>query len=135
MIRYLDDEVLAFLEKIKPLFTDVFLVLPMQSAPNDMRILFAHLLPMVGSIRGIHCNDIGFGLLDQHFPGTLAATNKLDLFINEPASIPACLDWLGAPQDFDVHGPKFLRASADSETIFAIVDAVRKACAFLFNFN
>ena len=130
--RHLDDEVLALLDNIKPLFTNVFLVIfSMQSALNDMQIVFTHLLPMLGSIRGIGCDDIGIvEFLEQQFPGTLAQAKELDLFAPKPTSIPACLNWLSAPLDFNLHGPRFLTGYARSEFIFAIVDTVRKVWIF-----
>ena len=123
----MDDEVIAFLDKIKLLFTNVFLaIFSTQSAPNNMRIVFTHILPMLGSIRGINCDNDGLGLLEQQFSGTLAQAKELDLFKPKPASIPTCLDWLDAPLDFHMLGPRLLRAYAEATTIFAIVDAVRK---------
>jgi hypothetical protein len=78
------------------------------------------------SIRGIRCNSDGIEMLEQQFPGTLARAKELDLIYPEPISIPACLNWLNAPLDFHVHGPRLLRAFAEATTISAIVDAVRK---------
>ena len=52
---------------------------------------------------------------------------KLKLIYPELAtSIPTYLNWLNAPLDFGVDGPRFLTLKAESETIFAIVDAVRE---------
>ena len=118
---------LDFLNKIKRLFKNVFLViLPTQSELNDLQIVLTQLLPMLGSIRGIYCNDISMELLEQHFPSKLALAKELQMFDPQPAFIPACLNWLSAPQDFHMLGPRCLRAYADATTNFAIVDAVRK---------
>ena len=128
-VRYLDDEVLAFLNKIKPLFDNVHLaIFSTQSAPNAMQILLTQLLPILGTIRGIQCSNADIALFEKQFPGTLArAAKELDLFNPKPASIPACLNWLSASRDFHLLGPRFLRASAEATTIFAVVDAVQKA--------
>ena len=112
LFRYLDDQVMAFLENIKPLFTNVFLVIfSTQSAPNNMQILFTHLLPMLTSIRGIYFENDDIELFDKQFPGNLArVANELDLFKPKPASIPACLNWLSAPLDVHVLEPRLWSA-------------------------
>ena len=95
-----------------------------------MRILFTHLLPIIGSIRAIKCdNDECMEFLERHFPDILAQAKELDLKLiagPAPAFIPACLNWLNAPLDFDVHGPRLLKIEADSDfsTIIAIVNIV-----------
>jgi len=86
---------------------------------------------MLGSIRGIYF-DLNDGMkmesFEQRFPGTLALAKELWLYKYDtrPASIPipALLNWLTAPQNFDVDGPRFLYVNVN--TISAFVDAVRK---------
>ena len=117
---------LQIMDKIKPLFTNVFLsffnIGSKQTA--KLRILLGHLLPMVASICGICCDNDGVRLLEQHYPGTLALAKELELSA-DPASIPAYLDWMSVPLDFDQYAPKFLIFYGKSETIHAIVEAVR----------
>ena len=123
---------LDFLHKIKPLFTDVFLDVSGLSfstkSAKNVRILFGHFLPMLASIRKIRCSNECIQFLEQHFNGTLAMAKEMILSGNaKPAFIPAYLNWLNAPFGFDgVHGPRCLKMFANSKTIFAIVDAVRK---------
>jgi hypothetical protein len=90
----------------------------------DMRILLGHLIPMLASIRGIECNHTELEVLEEHFPGTLALASELDLFTAKPAFIPTYLDWLNAP--LGVPGPRFLKISTCANTIFAIIDQIRK---------
>ena len=96
---------------------------------KDMRLVFGHLLPMLASIRGIFCNNKCVQFLEQHFPGTLAKAKELQLWA-EPAFIHAYLDWLDAPQDFEQHGPRFLKITANTNVIIPIVDAVRQVFSF-----
>ena len=126
IFSYFDDQVLDFLRKIQPLFTNVDLYLG-----DHTFILLDHLLPnllpMIGSIRGIHCEHIRY--LEQHFPGTLALAKELELGFAGPACIPEYFDWLSAPQDFDQHGPKFLKlmdSYCPQTGHVAIIDTVRK---------
>ena len=122
--RHLDDEVLTFLDKVKPLFTNVNLSIGSKQS-TKLRILFGHLLPKLGSIHEICCDNDDIKLLEQHYPGTLALAKELVL-VAEPAFIPAYLDWLNAPLDCVEHGrPRLLVMGAESETIHAIVEAVR----------
>ena len=95
-----------------------------------MRTLFAHLLPMLASIRRIYCENKCIQLFGRRFPGTLALARELEVFDPKPASIPALLNWLNAPPNFGVHGPKLLIGQLidDSKVIVAIVDAVRQVC-------
>ena len=86
----------------------------------DMRILFAHLIPMLASIRGIECNHIGFEILAAEYPGKLELAKELDLYTAKKAFIPAYMNWLIAPQ------PRFMKISACANAIFAIVDAVHQ---------
>ena len=129
LFRYLDDQVLDFLKKIKPLLNNV-IIRGLIDREENLCILFGHLLPMLGidSIRQISCADCCLELLERHFPGTLALAKELDLGLpDEPASIPTYLRWLNAPLDFDQHGPRFLKLYAQSYTNFApLVDALRK---------
>ena len=123
---------LAFLHKIKSLFTDVFLnILSLSTkheSTEDVRILIGHLLQMIASIRGICCTNEWLEFLEQHFLGTLALAKELELYdYAEPAYIPLYLNWLNAPLGFSgVHGPRFLGATAPPETIITIVNAVHQ---------
>ena len=81
---------------------------------------------MLDSIRRIRSNNEEIEFLERHFPSTLAMAKELELFEAKLASIPTYLNWLCAPQDFALHGPKFLKASAKLKTIYAIIDAVSK---------
>ena len=128
IFRFLDHQVIDFLNKIKPVFTNVFLDIHAIKFATAMRSLFAHLIPMLASIRGIECNHTGLEVLEQQFPGTLAMARELDLHIAKRAFIPTYLSWLNAP----VHGPRFLKISAGSKAIFAIVDAVHKVWVYIF---
>ena len=88
----------------------------------------AHLLPMLGSIRGIHFSyDVDLHSFEQRFPGTLALAKELhlQLFQFDTQTASALLDWLTVPQDFDVDGPRFLTVFTTLK-IDPIVDAVRK---------
>ena len=126
---HFDDEVLDFLNKIKPLFTNVFLNIRCLSLTTEratnMRILLGHLQPMLASIRGIRCYNQRIGFLEQHCSGILALAKELHLYDHaKTAFIPAYLRWLNTPRDFD--GPRFLATFARSETIFAMIEAVRQ---------
>jgi len=125
--RHFDDQVLELLTKIKPLFTNVQLdIRPIKSVAK-VRTLLGHLLPMLGGIRGIECNNKCVEFLERHFPGTLARAKELSLLpCATKACIPAYLDWLTAPQDFDALGPRFFKANAFSNTMTVLVDAIRK---------
>ena len=125
----MDDQVLDFLGKIKPLFINVFLDIGPFKSANNMHILCGYLLPMLASIRAINCDNDGIKLLERHFPGTLAQAKELKLNCSaKRAYIPAYLNWLtmSAPQNVDRHGPKFLKLDALPNVIIAIVVAVRK---------
>ena len=124
--RQFDDQALDFLNKIRPLFTNVFLNMASAYPENNMHLLLTYFLPMVGSIQGIRCSNECLEFSEQHFPGTMALAKELELAYPEPAAIPSYLDWLRAPQDFHMLGPRFLYVETNSETIFAIVDAVRQ---------
>ena len=93
---------------------------------------------MLGSIRGIyfdHSDGMEMESFEQRFPETLALAKELWLykFDTRLASIPALLNWLTAPQNFDVDGPRFLSVDSNVKTIFAFVDAVRKVCISIVN--
>ena len=119
---------LDFLEKIKSLFTNVDL--EMVTTKTDDTFL-AHLLPMLGSIHGIRFSyDVDLNSFEQRFPGTLALSKELELMFAQPAFIPSYLNWLNAPLDFNLYGPRFLWTIANLKTILAIVDAVRKVWIF-----
>ena len=107
--RYVDAKVLNFLNKIKPLFTNVFLAINSRKWTTHENIVLVHLLPMLGGIRLIRCVNDCMEHLEREFPGTLARANELEWFYPESTCIPACLDWLNAPQNFDVNGPRFIR--------------------------
>ena len=106
---HLDDQVLDFLHKIKPLFTDVFLYIGLSQLTEDLRISFSNLLPMLGSIRGIFCDSNCVELLERDFPGTLAPLKELLLNDLAPALIPSYLNWLNTPLDSNLDGPKLMK--------------------------
>ena len=92
-----------------------------------MRVLFTHLLPMLGGIRKMRCDKNSVDILERHFPGTLAHIKDLSLSTSAYIGyIAPYLKWLIAAQDFDVHGPRFLTMTLFSTTIAAMVKAVRK---------
>ena len=125
-LSHFDDDVLDFLNKIKPLLTNVFLRIGIVKSERNMRTLLAHLLPMLGSIRAIRCDNACVEFLERHFPGTLArARELLDLYADRDW-IPTYLDWLSAPHDFGAQGPRFWKMNASSDDIISIVKAVRK---------
>ena len=125
--RIFDYLALDFLAKIKSLFTNVIICQKGYLTEYNMGIVFTHLLPMLDTIRAIRCENDCMELLEVFFPGTLPLAKELDLSDNaEPAYIPTYLKWLNAPQDFALHGPRFLKINAKSETITAIIDAIRK---------
>ena len=128
MFRHLDDEVLGFLNKIKPLLTNAYLDIQSFKSAENMHTLFTHFLPMLGnSIRKINCCNYEIKFFEQYFPRTLTVAREMEWSFPEPAFFPAFLNWLRAPQqDMDQHGPRFFWAYADSKTISVIVDAVRK---------
>ena len=122
----MDDKVLDFLDKIKLLFTNVYLDIPSIQLTN-LRIVLAHLLPMLASIRGIQCSNECIQLFARQFSGILTPAKELHLYkMAELASVPACLDWLCSSQDFVGLWPRFFTTLADSKTIIAIVDDVHK---------
>ena len=129
--RYLDDQVLDFLKKIKPLLNSVIIrISGLVDLEENLCILFGHLLPMLGIdiIRRISCPDCYLELLERHFPGILALAKELDLgLLDDPTSIPTYLSWLNAPLNFDQHGPRFLKICARSYINFApLINALRK---------
>ena len=124
--RHLDDDVLNFLGMIKPLFTNVLLNIGLLQSTENVHLLLAHLLPMVASIYGICCNNDFVQLFERHFPGRLAQAKELHLANANPATTHSYLNWLSEPQDFGVHGPRFLTMFAHSNIIITMVDAVRK---------
>ena len=79
----------------------------------------------INNVLAILSDNESMDMLEQQFPGTLTMAKELHLFAY-PTFIPSYLNWLNSPLDFDVHGPRLLWAQGYSETIFAIVDAVRK---------
>ena len=62
----------------------------------------------------------------QQFLAALERAKELDLGFFEHQDIPTYLDWLSAPLDFDLDRPRFLKIDAYSDTIIALVDAVRE---------
>ena len=141
---------LDFLDKLKPLFTNVFLDLlhidtlldPLgigSKQTGKLRIVLSHLLPMLANIHAIQCDSNGLKVLEKHFPDTLAATKEL-LVVADLAFSRSYLRWLNAPLDFDQHGPRFLvlypasvmrdpilwDAEDDSYKIKEIVEAVHR---------
>ena len=115
-----------FLDRIEPLFTNVFLNIGPIKPAIPHCVFFGNILPMLRSIRGIYCDNNCVELLERHFPGALARSKELDLIDATLAGIPAYLNWLNAPQDFDVDGPRFLVVYGESMLASAIVDAVRQ---------
>ena len=121
-----------FLHKVKPLFTNVFLEITAVESDTSLCTVLAHLLPMLASIHRIECNsNKEIHMLEQHFPGTLGRAKELAFppwarELVAEADIPAYLDWLNAPLDFAVHGPRFLKCRPELATANAIVDAVRQ---------